>query len=44
MKKDKLCPDKVDHKRKFGLRIFNIGGRIRKDKSDKENKQSQQMQ
>ena len=41
LKKDELIPKEVDHKRKSGLRLFNVGGRIRKDKSDKENSQKQ---
>jgi hypothetical protein len=40
LKKDKLFPKEVEYKRKFGLRIFNIGGRIKKDKPDKTGNQT----
>ena len=36
MKKENLFPEKVDRKRSLGFRLFNVGGRLRKDAADKQ--------
>ena len=36
MKKEDLIPKQVKHTRKTGLRLLNIGGRLRKDRQDQQ--------